>query len=544
MHKLRILMLGLDGVTWDVLTDEVLSSQMPHLHRLRQQGTWGVLKSCMPPVTPAAWTSCTTGCHPHRHKLINFHQYSFESNTYYYTSSRTVKIPGLWHYLSDKNYRVASINVPFTYPVYPINGVLIAGLGCPGTSAEFVYPPEFKQKLLEVVPDYGVALDTSLKHNAESRVNDKTQFRHCLDVMAQRFEHRLKAAQLIQKDAPVDVMMVQFQQLDFLQHICWPFISAETRDDHPWHRDEIYKLYQKLDDIIGDLLKLIDLENGLVMTVSDHGFGPLRYALNINAQLQEWGYLKRLNIWERVVRRCRRNLLSWKGKAADPMTLDLKLPIDLSQSKAVCLFNPVNGMVHLNVKGRQAQGCVEPGREYDALVQDLKQRFQAVTNPFNGERVFEKVVTPAELWNIPATDDLCEMYGDLYLIQRKGYHLLESMKKGAAIFQEYPVEKMNGSWHYPEGVVVLAGAGMKKDTKIEADLIDVAPTLYSWLGMEVPAEVDGKPMLGAFMRAPNVMKDADCHIPASFLAETKEDVSVCKEEEAALKEQLKNLGYL
>lgn len=538
------MIIGLDGVTWDVLTDDVLSSYMPNLARLRREGSSGVLLSSVPPVTPAAWTTCTTGCHPHKHKLINFHQYSFKTNRYYYTNSTTVKTPGLWHYLSEKGYRVASINVPFTYPVYPVNGILVAGLGCPGTSAEFTYPSEFKQKLLEAVPDYGVALDTSLKHDIETLANDKTQFCHCLEVMAQRFEHRLKAAQLIQRDAPVDVMMVQFQQLDFLQHICWPFISIQTRDRYPWHRDEIFKLYQKLDHIIGELLQIIDLDSGLVMAVSDHGFGPIRYALNINALLQQWEYLKRPHAWNRMIRRCRRNWISRTGKSKDEMTLDLKQPIDLQRSKAMCLFNPVNGMVHLNVKGRQSQGCVERGQEYDDIIEDLKKRFEDVTNPDTGEKIFEQVVTPSEYWNLPMSDELCEMYGDLFLIQKKGYHLLESMKQNADVFEAYPDDKMTGSWHYPEGIVVLAGAGMKPGGEVKGELTDVAPTLYSWLGESIPAEIDGKPMVQAFAQAPKVLQNADAQIPASFQSDAKEDASVSREEEAALQQQLKNLGYL
>lgn len=541
---MKILMIGLDGVTWDVINDEVLTSHMPNLARLRRQGSSGVLRSSVPPVTPAAWTSCTTGCHPHKHKLINFHQYCFGTNRYYYTNSTTVKIPGLWHYLSEKGYRVASINVPFTYPVYPVNGVLISGLGCPGTSAEFTYPPEFKQKLLEAVPDYGVALDTSLKHDIDALANDKTKFSRCLEVMSQHFEHRLKAAQLIQKDSPVDVMMVQFQQLDYLQHICWPFISAETRDSYPWQRDEIFKLYKNLDDLIGELLRMIDLDSSLVMVVSDHGFGPIRYALNINAQLQQWGYLKRLNVWKRMIRRCRRNWITRTGKAGEAMTLDLKLPIDLNRSRAVSLFNPVNGMVHLNVKGRQARGCVERGQEYDGLVRELKTRFEELTNPYTGKKVFEKVATPSEYWNLPVTDELCEMYGDLFLVQEKGYHLLESMKQDAAIFEAYPDDKMTGSGHYSEGIVVLTGVGMKPGEQINGGLIDVAPTIYSWLGESIPAEVDGKPMLQAFAQEPTVTRQSDSRIPASFQPEAKEDALVSADEEAALQKQLKNLGYL
>jgi len=168
----KVLIIGLDGVTWDVLDDAVLSQHMPQLYHLKQSGTQGVLESTVPAVTPAAWTTCTSGCQPFRHGLVNFHQYAFSDNSYYYTHSGVVKVPGLWHYLGDQGYHVASINVPMTFPVYPVNGFMISGLGCPGPKSEFVHPAWFKEVLLRAIPDYAPGLGIANLPESRHRFRD------------------------------------------------------------------------------------------------------------------------------------------------------------------------------------------------------------------------------------------------------------------------------------------------------------------------------------------------------------------------------------
>ena len=72
----RVLIVGLDGATLDVMGPLMDDGYMPNLRRICSQGTSGILNSTMPPITPAAWTTFMTGKGPAK-KVVLFNSHSF-----------------------------------------------------------------------------------------------------------------------------------------------------------------------------------------------------------------------------------------------------------------------------------------------------------------------------------------------------------------------------------------------------------------------------------------------------------------------------------
>ncbi|MFQ6053764.1 MAG: alkaline phosphatase family protein, partial [Candidatus Bathyarchaeia archaeon] len=60
----RVLLLGLDGATFDIIEPMARSGRLPNLARLISEGSSGVLESTLPPVTLPAWVSMVTGKNP------------------------------------------------------------------------------------------------------------------------------------------------------------------------------------------------------------------------------------------------------------------------------------------------------------------------------------------------------------------------------------------------------------------------------------------------------------------------------------------------
>ena len=61
------------------------------------------------------------------------------------------------------------------------------------------------------------------------------------------------------------------------------------------------------------------------------------------------------------------------------------------------------GRIHLNVRGRDPHGVVEPGAQYDALIARLRERLEALTDPISGRRVVARVRSAAEAYAGPLT---------------------------------------------------------------------------------------------------------------------------------------------
>ncbi|HJS28492.1 MAG TPA: alkaline phosphatase family protein, partial [Anaerolineales bacterium] len=68
----RVLIVGFDGATFDIIRPLVAQGRLPNLARLMHAGSWGPLRSTIPPVTPAAWTSFFTGKNPGKHGIYDF----------------------------------------------------------------------------------------------------------------------------------------------------------------------------------------------------------------------------------------------------------------------------------------------------------------------------------------------------------------------------------------------------------------------------------------------------------------------------------------
>ena len=71
----RLVILGLDGATWTVLDPMRRRGLMPNLDSLLARSAHGTLRSIVPPVTSAAWTTMMTGCGPARHGVFDHRYY-------------------------------------------------------------------------------------------------------------------------------------------------------------------------------------------------------------------------------------------------------------------------------------------------------------------------------------------------------------------------------------------------------------------------------------------------------------------------------------
>jgi predicted AlkP superfamily phosphohydrolase/phosphomutase/tetratricopeptide (TPR) repeat protein len=60
-------------------------------------------------------------------------------------------------------------------------------------------------------------------------------------------------------------------------------------------------------------------------------------------------------------------------------------------------------------------------------------------------------------------------------------------------------------WHRTQGIFVLRGPGIRADERIEgATLLDIAPTVLTLLGLPIGDDMEGKPLVNAFVQPPKI----------------------------------------
>src|SRR4030042_5265280 len=71
-NRRKVLVVGMDGATLDLIEPWANDGILPTLKRLMDEGVRGPLRSTIPPITGPAWTSFATGTNPGKHGLYDF----------------------------------------------------------------------------------------------------------------------------------------------------------------------------------------------------------------------------------------------------------------------------------------------------------------------------------------------------------------------------------------------------------------------------------------------------------------------------------------
>lgn len=330
---------------------------------------------------------------------------------------------------------------------------------------------------------------------------------------------------------------------------------------HPDHEREtpeyfkraVFDVYARLDEGIAELLARQD-ENITVMLVSDHGFHPLHKLFVLNNWLLENSYLtlKKGLINSTYFEKMKSfgQILRAKLKHESRKGTHMSMPsqsIDWQKSRA--FTDGTFGYVYINVKGRYPQGVVEPGWEYDELCKEIMEGLESVRDPDNGNLVVEDVFKREEVFNGPYFDNAPH----LVVTSSKNYFVSASSKRlpkmhgnkieSNSIFQKHV---WSGN-HSGEGIFIINGPNIKKGHEIRgARIIDITPTILHLFEQGIPEDMDGKVLLDAFNSEyrksnPPLYKGID--ISNSHDMSCRDSQSV-KDEDEAVKERLRNLGYM
>ncbi|MHC4441627.1 MAG: alkaline phosphatase family protein [Planctomycetota bacterium] len=533
----RIMIIGLDGATFDILDPLIETGRMPNLEYLINTGTSGILESTKPPITPAAWTTFMTGKGPGRHGIIDFEKYDVTTNKLSFNSTFEIREKTIWEILSEKGFRVGSINVPMTYPPRKVNGFMISGFETPSIDTEFTYPPELKNEILQRWPDYNYQTNWQRKTLGGNKL-----FQQNMDYIEHSFTQGYELADHCGEKYGWDVMMVLFKLVDNLQHKAWKYLDPKSAGINPARTEMSARCFTALDDTIGDLADYARKNKALIIIMSDHGHGSLDGKAQPNLLLKQWGYLKIKSSIRQAGKRTQRIIDRMRGKTPKKFAANLgiehDLALDWSQTQACVMHAGMYGFLYISLKGRQPRGVVEP-EDYERVREDLRERFLAVTcrNRNNGENihVFPEVHRTEELYNCRRDDH--PWLPDLLLIPEPGLSVVRKIR-GTKPVRWLSKYRMEGT-HRVEGVLIVNGPNVRQGHTIYANIADITPTLLAASGLRVPADMEGQALVDLF--EPGLIVEFEP--PQVVEAAEREEVYTEKEKEA-LTRRLADLGYL
>jgi len=182
-----------------------------------KEGACGELKSTIPPVTATAWASFLTGKNPGKTGIYDFFYLKEKWPPKVGISSGSmIRKDNILTILSDHGFRVASINIPMTYPPYRVNGVIVSGIETP-RGRVFAYPLGLYFKLVK--EGYFPELDMPYIPGNEK------EFLSNLYLM---IEKRNKLFFTFLNDRSFNLILLFFRETDIVSHAFWRFMDEKS----------------------------------------------------------------------------------------------------------------------------------------------------------------------------------------------------------------------------------------------------------------------------------------------------------------------------
>lgn len=526
----KVLLIGLDGATYDLVDQLVEEGVMPEFGRLMDGGARAILRSTMHPLTPPAWATVMTGRTPGNHGIFDFIRIDREAEVPSYTlaTSADLKARTLWEIASAQGMRAMALNFPVTFPARPIDGVIIPGYVPWSYLGRAIHPRESFKRLKERGVLKPKEMSTDWQHErkavqglAENQLSEWVRFHIA------RERRWFEILMTLMEDEPCDLTAVLFDGVDRIQHLCYHLIDRTTRGDYPGaDAAEASSLALRyFSDLDGYIARIVERAGPGAQTfvVSDHGFtragNRIFYA---NTWLEQQGLLR----WRADVP------IDDQGRLALDENTEASTLIDWEGTSAYALTSSSNAIFIRRASSPHGAGV--PADQYEAFRARLIAGLKQITDPETGERVVEEAWTQEEAF----AGAFCDMAPDITL-KLRDYSFLSVLRADEPLKDR----RVPYATHHPDGIFVAFGQGIARKRMGPLDITDIAPTVCHAMGSPVPAEMDGDVATEAFTS--DWLAQHPVGIGAvSEIEERAGDEVLPDEAQAQIRERLKSLGYL
>jgi predicted AlkP superfamily phosphohydrolase/phosphomutase len=538
----KIIVIGLDGATFDIIDPLITRGKLPNIKKIFSEGVRSKLFSSVPPISAPAWVSFMTGKNPAKHGVLGFQTYNLSKYACYdhsIVTSNSYPKYTIMDILSKNDKRSIAFQIPLTYPVWKINGKMIAGYPTPDQTKAFCYPESFSEEL-----------GTLYEYKSDQIAAGSTQEK--IDCYSNSLERISEKVEKLIRNEPFDLFIYVNNTTDWVQHKFW---KHQYDIDQPEPYIDLF--YEKLDTKIGNIINLMDDDTTLIL-MSDHGAGtrPTKF-LNINHLLKEKGYLipaqKKINLFTRTnkywfewikeyfpIRYWSKANFSSKFREKIINTRVYKEQINWTETKAyrIPLAYPYTG-ININLKGRQQEGIVEPGSDFENIKNTLYTSLKEFADLHPD--LIEKVYRQEEFYHGPYIDNTPDIIIEIN-------HKYDSGSEIDHLITDIPpilLQTISG-YHRPYGIFAAMGKNILKNKVIkDINIMDIAPTILYLLNLEIDSDMDGRIINNMFN--PYYLENN----PANYSQEIQsvsyldgENTQVSSEEEEDMMNALYEMGYM
>ena len=495
-----LVILGFDAGDPEWLARWAREGHLPTLAGVMERGCWGRTGGPELISEHGVWMSLFSGISRGDHGCYYFRQMKPGTYDLQPVTGLDLDAPGFWHGLRGGEKKVAIMDVPDAYPVAGLTGVQIANWaphhGWISRDPAFAAAAEPPELLGEARRIFGPQMDLIEKHDS-TFVEDRRLYR----LLRERVEKKGRLCRDLLARDRYDLAVVVFSESHTGNHQFWKYRPGSGAPESEFTH-AIRDIYQDIDREMGALLAQLP-EDANVFIVSSVGMEGCYPADGLmEAFLRELGYqappapappsLRPMALARRFVPEAWRVALSrfLPRDTRERLLADqFRGGSDWKKTTAFSIPGAYTSFVRVNLRGREPEGIVEPGTEYDALLGRLEADLLQLIDPKTGGRAVKQVARTEELFGAGVPDALPDLFVEW---EPTDYFVERVLHPRAELVQRKP-DFFRNSDHSGFGFVAAAGpsignVGPLTDT---VSVLDLAPTFLSLLGRPAPGRLTG-----------------------------------------------------
>jgi predicted AlkP superfamily phosphohydrolase/phosphomutase len=506
------LLIGFDCADADLVEQWSSQGHLPTCAALRRQGVWGRLRSTSEVMHVAAWPTLYTGTSPGVHGLSHAYQVRAGEQEIRLLDPYRCAKPPFWSHLDAAGRKCIVMDAFVNARLDGFSGIQILEYG---TWTWFGEPCSTPSRLLrEIKRRFGPY--PAPEHSQLVQVpRDLLGYRDQL-IAGARLKSEVMRSLL--RENEWDMAFISFAEAHSGGHYLW-----HTGDpDSPMHCQEnmrgfghpLREVYSAVDAAIGDLLSAVD-DNTTVIIVSVDGMGP-----NCSASHYMPEMLHRMGLfYSNTVgsnESINDNALPSKSvlrliREAIPMpmrqVLNRCLPrraqywrqlkwlnsgVDWQRSKAFCIPSSDEAYFRVNLAGREPLGNVNPGDEYEDLLASIDAELRDLLNPQNQHRVTDEVYLVDSVYPGPKRAELPDVVAKWRQDAAVRSEISSTRLGSIQMCAGHEVPPFYTGNHRNVAFVLARGPQLPEKAQLDGGhIIDVAPTILTELGVDLPPDFEG-----------------------------------------------------
>jgi predicted AlkP superfamily phosphohydrolase/phosphomutase len=509
------MLLGFDSAAPELLEEGMADGWLPNLARLRERGVYGRLRSTSEWLVSSHWVSFYLGVPPGEHGCYHFLQWRADAMALRRLDPAWMIGEPFWRRMGAEGVRVVALDVPYTHAPRGRETVELSGWATNElTFSPYASPSRLKQDVHRI---FGRSLRESDQGLAFERYSPRPlpELLRTRDQLVEILGRSSRLARELAAREPWDLFLTVLGAPHRAGHLLWSGSSVQGEagpEAEAALRGALRDVYAATDRAIGELVDAAGADThvmvfgliGMAHNTSRTDILPAMLARILAGATDAEAAHEKL----RLAKRLRQAIpLDWRHavKTHLPLPIQDRLSafwrtgrVDWARTRAVSLTADVHGYIRINLRGREAQGIVEPGRDFDDLCDEIARGLLGFVDSVTGEPVVEGVRRTDEIYpdgsRLAALPDLIVRWAASPCAQTAD---VVSPRHGRIAWPT-PGKNPNGRSgnHTAEGFLIAAGAGIHPGSSLDprSHILDLAPTVYALLGREAPSFMTGSPL--------------------------------------------------